>query len=362
MKFTEKIIQSINLANSTYLDSDGATQSFQPLEIYLVPKGEGDTTHERYVVDNSGIISKGAGGGNFIPMEGIPADKFMQNTFVIGNKTASAMLGNYDYRTVIDDKILYNYGDINKMPYQNSTGFAVNANGLFFVKRKVNFAAIPQGSTIQADDYASIISFRGLNNYDNEVRVGEIDSHMSSKKIVVNNYYTTTISTRAAEQDVLIKIETPTGDNAEFTFDKDSGITSDIDFSGVSNPLSFAQQKYVDSKSLKDSIVFDLPSRITGGASYRTFENYAIVDFDLQVDTAGGLKILTTENSHGFGAFNKLVTVETKSGGEVRYIRIKGSGNGQGLFIGKAFDSDDDFEFYLKEVMVTPFAGAVVDP
>ena len=134
------------------------------------------------------------------------------------------------------------------------------------------------------------------------------------------------------------------------------------DYSAFFNESSLVPKGYVDSKTLKDSIVFDLPSGITGGASYRTFENYAIVDFDLQADTAGGLKILTTENSHGFGAFNKLVAVETISGGEVRYIRIKGGGNGQGLFIGKAFDSDDDFEFYLKEVMVTPFAGAVVDP
>ncbi|MBD3905949.1 hypothetical protein NAL32_15290 [Chryseobacterium sp. Ch-15] len=158
--------------------------------------------------------------------------------------------------------------------------------------------------------------------------------------------------------------------NGEFTIGRSgkmvnmtsNGLTYGQDYSYDFIDRSLVDKRYVDSKAVGDSIDFHIPSGVGGLASYNILGNYAIVDFDLHVDTAEGLQILTTENSHGFGGFTKLFAVETISGGEVRYIRIKGGGNGQGIFIGKAFNADDDFEFYLKEVIVAPFAGAVVDP
>lgn len=70
-KFREIIVKSIDVQSGTYLNIVDETKNITALDIYLVPKEDGE--HERYVVDNNGLTSKQSAGvvGNFIPMEGI---------------------------------------------------------------------------------------------------------------------------------------------------------------------------------------------------------------------------------------------------------------------------------------------------
>ncbi|GAA5092666.1 hypothetical protein GCM10023210_21940 [Chryseobacterium ginsengisoli] len=56
MKFREIIVKSINLEESNYINSQDEIKTFEPLNIYLVPKKGG--SHERFVTDSEGIISK----------------------------------------------------------------------------------------------------------------------------------------------------------------------------------------------------------------------------------------------------------------------------------------------------------------
>ena len=58
-KLKEQIIKSINLQNGTFIDKDSTVQPFQPRNAYLLPKQDG--THERWVTDDNGVISKQAG-------------------------------------------------------------------------------------------------------------------------------------------------------------------------------------------------------------------------------------------------------------------------------------------------------------
>ena len=61
-KLKEQIIKSINLQNGTFIDKDSTVQPFQPRNAYLLPKEDG--THERWVTDDNGAISKQAGSGS----------------------------------------------------------------------------------------------------------------------------------------------------------------------------------------------------------------------------------------------------------------------------------------------------------
>ena len=60
-KLKEQIIKSIDLQNGTFIDKDSTVQPFQPRNAYLLPKKDG--THERWVTDDNGVISKQAGSG-----------------------------------------------------------------------------------------------------------------------------------------------------------------------------------------------------------------------------------------------------------------------------------------------------------
>ena len=61
-KLKEQIIKSIDLQNGTFIDKDNTVQPFQPRNAYLLPKEDG--THERWVTDDNGVISKQAGSGS----------------------------------------------------------------------------------------------------------------------------------------------------------------------------------------------------------------------------------------------------------------------------------------------------------
>ena len=60
-KLKEQIIKSIDLQNGTFIDKDSNVQPFQPRNAYLLPKEDG--THERWVTDDNGVISKQVGSG-----------------------------------------------------------------------------------------------------------------------------------------------------------------------------------------------------------------------------------------------------------------------------------------------------------
>ena len=61
-KLKEQIIKSIDLQNETFIDKDSTVQPFQPRNAYLLPKEDG--THERWVTDDNGAISKQGGSGS----------------------------------------------------------------------------------------------------------------------------------------------------------------------------------------------------------------------------------------------------------------------------------------------------------
>jgi len=77
MKFREIIVKSINTEAGNYTNIDDEIKSIKPLDIYLVPKQ--DSSHERYVTDEEGVISKQGSGG-------ISADTF-NDVVLKGNST-----------------------------------------------------------------------------------------------------------------------------------------------------------------------------------------------------------------------------------------------------------------------------------
>ena len=62
----QKIIKSVDLQNGTFIDKDNTVQPFQPRNAYLLPQEDG--THERWVTDDNGVISKQAGSGSSNPL------------------------------------------------------------------------------------------------------------------------------------------------------------------------------------------------------------------------------------------------------------------------------------------------------
>lgn len=64
MKFREIIVKSINTEAGNYTNIDDETKSFKPLDIYLVPKQDG--SHDRYVTDEEGIVSKQSSEGSSV--------------------------------------------------------------------------------------------------------------------------------------------------------------------------------------------------------------------------------------------------------------------------------------------------------
>lgn len=65
-KLKEQIIKSVDLQNGTFIDKDNTVQPFQPRNAYLLPQEDG--THERWVTDDNGVISKQAGSGSSNPL------------------------------------------------------------------------------------------------------------------------------------------------------------------------------------------------------------------------------------------------------------------------------------------------------
>ena len=65
----EQIVRLIDIENNTILDKDGNTKPFEPKNAYLLPQEDG--THERWVTDDNGRISKQKGGGDSYGIQSI---------------------------------------------------------------------------------------------------------------------------------------------------------------------------------------------------------------------------------------------------------------------------------------------------
>lgn len=121
MKFREIIIKSINIAEGNYTNNQDEIKSFEPLEIYLVPRKEG--SHERFVTDNNGIISKqSADSSDTFDNITNRGNSTTKNEIVLASaKGRSAALG-FNEKTSG-----YYFGDMNpEHTGSNNLGFGIN--------------------------------------------------------------------------------------------------------------------------------------------------------------------------------------------------------------------------------------------
>ncbi|PZU13417.1 MAG: hypothetical protein DI622_14240 [Chryseobacterium sp.] len=107
-KFKEIIIQYVNVFDNTYVDLSGNTQPVQPLDIYLVPNE--DLSHDRYVVDNTGVISKQSNGSqaNYLRASGTDPDQQIAGSFRTQTASFHVYRDGYPY----DSQFTLSPGDI----------------------------------------------------------------------------------------------------------------------------------------------------------------------------------------------------------------------------------------------------------
>lgn len=107
-KFKEIIIQYVNVFDNTYVDLSGNTQPVKPLDIYLVPNE--DKSHDRYVVDNTGVISKQSNGSqaNYLRASGTDPDQQIAGSFRTQTASFHVYRDGYPY----DSQFTLSPGDI----------------------------------------------------------------------------------------------------------------------------------------------------------------------------------------------------------------------------------------------------------
>ena len=162
-KFKEIIIQYVNVFDNTYVDLSGNTQPVQPLDIYLVPNE--DKSHDRYVVDNTGVISKQSNGSqaNYLRASGTDPDQQIAGSF--RTQTASFHVYQNDYP--YDSQFTLSPGDIElssrvimEDPKNPINRILVREDGIRFTTKNFICDSIPnvQGDTsytrqlVQKDD------------------------------------------------------------------------------------------------------------------------------------------------------------------------------------------------------------------
>ncbi|MDR6548548.1 hypothetical protein J2810_004638 [Chryseobacterium rhizosphaerae] len=185
MKFREIIIKSIDVPNGTYTNIANEVKNITPLDIYLVPKENGQ--HERFVADDNGLVSKQAAGSDraFVPMDGL--------NMSTGEKiTGKLILSNYDYPnqpaeentylSILDEEgASFTHGKYNNASEyfdlklnkdaglrftQNTDNFGVRANPSFYVNRdgiNLGYVQLSDGTYQRAGTFSinnsGIISF-----------------------------------------------------------------------------------------------------------------------------------------------------------------------------------------------------------
>ena len=96
-KLKEQIIKSIDLQNGTFIDKDSTVQPFQPRNAYLLPQEDG--THERWVTDDNGVISKQVGSGSINQLIEVTYDELvdLKKYFFISKRSELPINRLYDY-------------------------------------------------------------------------------------------------------------------------------------------------------------------------------------------------------------------------------------------------------------------------
>ena len=124
MKFREIIIKSINIEAGNYTNTQDEIKSFEPLDIYLVPKKGG--SHDRYVADEEGLVSKQDGGSlstdnlNDVVLRGNTTTK--NEIILASNKGRAATIG------FSETTYGYYFGDMNSAHTgSNNVGIGYNS-------------------------------------------------------------------------------------------------------------------------------------------------------------------------------------------------------------------------------------------
>lgn len=159
-KFKEIITQYVDVLDNTYRDSSGNTQPIQPLDIYLVPNE--DLSHNRYVVDNNGVVSKQSNGSqaNYLRASGTDPNQELAGSFRTQAVSFYAHQNGYPY----ESQFMLSPGNIelsSKVIADYPTNrILVKEDGVRFTTKNLIFDSIPnaQGDVnytrqlIQKDD------------------------------------------------------------------------------------------------------------------------------------------------------------------------------------------------------------------
>lgn len=186
-KFREIIIKSIDLQNRSYLNIADETKNITALDIYLVPKEGGE--HERYVVDNNGLISKqSGGGGKLLPLSDSDGVQDNVSPYVSVNIDKQNGIRFYQYDNyygmnyqasnfyVTKNGVNLSYSQLNDGNFQRSGSFSVNPSGvLSFSVDKTNSQTYqtdqttlmldPENTTIKNIFYKSSIGLQKFLNF-----------------------------------------------------------------------------------------------------------------------------------------------------------------------------------------------------
>lgn len=173
-KFREIIVKSIDVKSGSYLSIADETKNITALDIYLVPKQGGE--HERYVVDNNGLISKQSvgGNGNFIPMAGINLenDKITGALYQGNIKFNNSLSSNGDYKIYKGGPMDGNIENssvrtINSTYNFPSTNFVMDVNdALSYYGKMLNVTSTPTESSSEYSFVSREISgFLRVPNY-----------------------------------------------------------------------------------------------------------------------------------------------------------------------------------------------------
>ena len=146
-KFKEIIIQYVNVFDNTYVDLSGNTQSIQPLDIYLVPNE--DLSHDRYVVDSEGVISKQSNGSqaNYLRASGTDPGQQIAGSF----RTQSISFYAYQNESPYDSQFKLSPGDIElsstAIRGDNFNRILVREDGIRFTTKNFICDSIPNAQS-----------------------------------------------------------------------------------------------------------------------------------------------------------------------------------------------------------------------
>lgn len=195
-KFKEIITQYVDVLDKTYRDSSGDTQPIQPLDIYLVPNE--DLSHDRYVVDNNGVVSKQSNGSqaNYLRASGTNPDQELAGSFRTRAVSFYAHQNGYPY----ESQFMLSPGNIelsSKVIADYPTNrILVKEDGVRFTTKNLIFDSIPNAQRdagytrqlVQKED--GTVGYNFIGNHPNYSKVDIVlpentihyDSYMNFKQ------------------------------------------------------------------------------------------------------------------------------------------------------------------------------------